>query len=356
MKPIFLKDDVKNINDYLNYDYFFDGWIEGFKKLGHNVFVLWDESFYLSPQLKLNNLNKYNKLYSFIKNNIPEHERFLFSKKIANYCKKHQIDCIFTEINSFISPKIIKKYYPNITITQWYGVFPYMSNKDTINILNEYDIIWSPIIFDLDKIDLNNANIDKFKYIGSSVNQKKFYYEYDKNFAYDIVFIGGVGQEHLNRIKILELIAQKYDNFVFYGYGVENIPNNHILKQKYKGWADVNTIRKLYSSSKIVLNLTLNNYDKVIKGFNSRLFEISACNGAVQIVPNDKKILDFFIPNEEVVVFDNIEDLFYKIDDLLHNDKKRKKIANSAYKKSKLYTYDKRAEKMCNIIKNNIKI
>ena len=193
--------------------------------------------------------------------------------------------------------------------------------------------------------------LEKIQYIGPSINPKKFYYEYDEQFSYDIVFVGGVEKAHSNRIDLLEAIAQKYDNFVFYGYGDKFIPDGYILKQKYKGWADVNTIRKLYSSSKVALNLTLNDMDKnVIKGFNTRLVEIPACGGAVQIVKKDEKIDEFFQDNIDLLTFKTQEELFEKIDYILNNPDIKRQISLNANKKSSKFLYKNRAKKICNVI------
>ena len=173
------------------------------------------------------------------------------------------------------------------------------------------------------------------------------FYDYDDKYKYDIVFIGGIGKLHSNRIEILESLAKKYENFAFFGYGVENIPDNYELRKKYKGWADTKMMRKLFSSSKIALNLTLDNYEKVAKGFNSRLFEISACGGAIQVAPNDNKINEFFLTNDEVFVFNSANELFNQIEYLLQLEgAMQRDIAERCLAKSTNYSYKKRAKKM----------
>ena len=47
---------------------------------------------------------------------------------------------------------------------------------------------------------------------------------------------------------------------------------------KYKGQVWTNDYVKVIAASKIVLNLFLNDYDKVKSGVNQRAFEIPACN------------------------------------------------------------------------------
>jgi hypothetical protein len=353
MKEYFLKSDVQNVNDYLKYDYFFEGFVNGFKKLGHNVHLMWDESYFLPPFFKLKFLFGYKVCYFlFKKTGFRNVDRYLLSKKIATYCKENKIDFIFTEINNFISPATIKKINPAILVTQWYGIFPEMSNKDTLKILSEYDVIFGPCEFHKDKVFFDG--IDRLIYIGCGVNNRQFFHDFDTKFQYDIVFVGGVGKGHNSRIEILEFLAQNYDSFAFYGYGIENIPNNYKLKSRFKGWADVDTIRKLYSSSKIVLNLTLDGYERVKKGFNTRLFEISACNGGVQIVKNDAKIKDFFEPSVDLEVFEDIDDLKAKIDIMIKDSTKRKIMSDSAYKKSQLHTYDEKAKMICDFISERI--
>ncbi len=353
LKPQILKANHTSVEDYIEEDHFFDGYARGFKKLGHNIFLNWEESFFISQKFRLK-FDLLSRILKFIfrKTRFDRIDRYLFSRKISKFCKENNIDFIFTEINSFISPLVIKKYFPKVLVTQWYGIFPEMSSRDTLNILSEYDYIWGPCEFYRNKV--NFKGIEKLHYIGCSVNHTQYFYDYDENLAYDIIFVGGVGNAHSNRIDLLEKIAKKYDDFAFYGYGIENIPENYKLKEKYKGWASTNELRKLFSSSKVAINLTLNDYEKVKRGFNARLFEIAACGGSMQLCKSDQKINEFFKIGSDLDVFDDEEEMIAKIDYYLNHREERIVLAQNAVQKISRYTYYNRAKIIINIIMEKI--
>lgn len=345
LKKEFFKKELMSVEEYIKNDHFFDGFYEGFKKLGHTTYLNWEESFFIPQTLNIKSSHFSKFLRSVMKKrSLKVLDRYLFSKKIATFCEKNKIDMIFTEINSFISPQTIKKYYPKVTVTQWFGVFPEMVNKDTLKILSEYDYIWAPCEFDRKKI--TQSYIDKFRYIGCAVNDRKFYYDFDERYNYDVVFVGGVGKGHSNRIEFLEAIAQNYENFAFFGYGIENVPKHYKLIKKYKGWISHDEMRKLFSSSKIALNLTLDGYDRVKRGFNARLFEIAACGGAMQLCVYDEKINEFFTIGEDLDVFINPKECIEKIGIYLKDDTKRQLLSKNSLAKSKNFTYDVKAQKI----------
>jgi len=353
MKDCFLKENNLTFDKYLHNDPFFDGYYKGFKKQGHQLFHLWNESWFFPPFLKLKFPFIYKSLgYLSRRIGLQTLDTYLLSKKIAKYCIKHNIDFIFTDQNPYISPNIIRQYAPKAIITEWFGIFPEMADQWSLKRLPEYDIIWSGGKFDINKVDFNG--IEKMEYIGCSVNENLLYHEFDKHYQYDIIFIGRLGKGHSNRLAILETIAEKFDNFAFYGYGDTTVCSK-ILMQKYKGWADARTTRKLYSSSKIILNLTLDGYDRITKGFNARLFEIPACQGGVQILKSDQKAFDYFKSNKELLCFHNIEELLEKIKYYLNNEIKRKQIVDTAYKRSLFYTYYERSKLMITPIKEKIR-
>jgi len=332
-----------SVDEYITTDHFFGGWNNGFKSLGHNTFLNWDESFFFPGKLKIKCIFLYRAFNFFlIKTKLKIIDRYLLSRKIARFCTKNKIDVIYTEINTSISPLVIKKYAPNVIITQWYGIFPEMSDQITLKLLSQYDIIWGPCEFDESKITFDG--IQNLKYIGSAVNNKLYFYDYNSDYAYDVVFVGGVGKGHSKRIEILEAIAQTIESFAFYGYGEENIPKGYKLKKVYKGWVNSDEMRKLFSSSRIALNLTLDGYDRITRGFNARLFEIAACGGALQMVKADNKLSEYFTVDEDLVTFENKEELILKIKFYLAQKEKAREITKSALIKSKEFSYDEKAK------------
>ena len=142
-KNNFIDENVKNVDDYLEKDYFFQGYVDGFRELGYNVYCNWEESFFLPTKLKVLDKSLYNSIMAkFKKENIDETDITLFSRQIAEFCKEKKIDFIFTELNDFINPDIIRSFYPDVIITQWFGVYPDMLSKRKLEMSNKYDYLW----------------------------------------------------------------------------------------------------------------------------------------------------------------------------------------------------------------------
>lgn len=333
----------KNVHDYIKDNSTYDSWVNGLKSLGHDVYLQFGESFFVPETLKLSKPILYSVLMGFIrKSGLIYLDTLLRSIKIGFFCKKNNIDA-YVNFLVIVLPKVVKKIAPNLVMTMWYGIFPDMSSKKFFNLLTDYDLIWTAAEYDF-KTTTSFKDMDKLHYIGSSANDRFCYYDYDEKYSFDVVFVGGVGSAHNERIEVLELIARKFENFAFYGYGVENIPKGYKLLEKYKGMANQHQIRKLFSSSKIALNLTLDRYDRATRGFNIRLFEISMCGGALQIVKYDKKIIEFYEPGLEVVTYENNSELLEKVKYYIGNEVERKSFAEKAFVKSKSHGFDKKAK------------
>lgn len=347
-KPVFLK-SANDVSEYILNDHHFNGFYNAFKKLGHNVFLNWEESYFLPVKFKAKHTFMFRLINYFMrKSKIKTIDRYLLSRKVAKFCEDNKIDLIYTELNSFISPKIIKRFYPNIVITQWFGVFPEMVDKEMMNIYQEYDINWCGGLYDTDKYYFDG--IEKLIYIPCAVNEDLVYHDYDEAYGYDVVFVGGITKKHMNRADFLEAVAERFENFAFYGYGIENVPNNSKLRKYFKGWADVQTLRKLFSSSKIAINIPLDNYDRLKKGFNARLFEIAACGGSLQLVLYDEKVEEFFKFGEDLDYFRTKEELVGKIEYYITHQEERMRMVKSSKEKVKNHTYYNRAKRMLEIV------
>lgn len=65
--------------------------------------------------------------------------------------------------------------------------------------------------------------------------------------------------------------------------------------------------------------------------------------GGFVISNYQEEILEYFVPGEDIVIYDSIPDLLNKIEYYLSHDDERKAIAQNGYNKVKqLHTYDNR--------------
>ena len=336
--------------EYLGHDYFMHGFYWGFKDLGHTVFLNWDQSFFIRASFLLSSPKFSSITYVILKIlQLYRLDRFFFSLSLGIFCKVKNINLLFSELNSFIDPNVVRFISPSTCISQWIGVFPEMLPNGLKHLMPHYDFLWNPCIF-----DQNNQKFpapeNKLQYIGCSVNTALFYPDLDNSYEYDVVFIGTLGPFHSDRLSYLEAIAENFESFGFWGSIHPSIQVSSKLSQAFNGWADPTTLRKVISSSKVAVNLTLNNYDRVKKGFNSRLFEIAACCGACQILPENKLINDFFQPSIDLLTFHDIPDMVRIIQTLLLNPTMRASLASNSFSKSKNYTYKARASKILSCI------
>lgn len=131
------------------------------------------------------------------------------------------------------------------------------------------------------------------------------------------------------RINTLQAISDVY-NVDFYTLSdTSMLPNIN-----NKGPADSGTMMpKIFKCSKINLNITLR---PIRSGIPLRVFDIMGCGGFL-ISNYQPEIPEYFIPGEDIVLYDSIPDLIDKIDYYLKHEEERLRIAKNGYEKVKQY-------------------
>ncbi|MBI5409985.1 MAG: glycosyltransferase [Nitrospirae bacterium] len=107
---------------------------------------------------------------------------------------------------------------------------------------------------------------------------------------------------------------------------------------------------KIFNASEININLHSSTYHKGINPFgdfvNPRTFEIASC-GAFQLTDRRKELEELFDLGEEIVVFEDLEDLRLKISYYLEHSEERKTIAEKARQRVlKEHTYEHRMREL----------
>ncbi|OGZ27139.1 MAG: hypothetical protein A2365_00520 [Candidatus Nealsonbacteria bacterium RIFOXYB1_FULL_40_15] len=172
-----------------------------------------------------------------------------------------------------------------------------------------------------------------------------------------------VGQPHGNRPQIIEKLRKAGINVKCWGKGW---PAGRISQDE---------MIKIFSESRINLNLTKSSKDNLIKSsakiflsgrslkinppktwidnfrsmqakkreqIKGRTFEIPGCGGFM-ITGKADNIGEYYKENEEIVLYKNTEDLINKIKYYLKAEKEREEIAEKGYKRTlKEHTYEKR--------------
>lgn len=151
-----------------------------------------------------------------------------------------------------------------------------------------------------------------------------------------------VGSPYPSRIKTLNKVAsvakKKNWNVKFYGPFFRNTypwkkwkwDIKHPILKKYiiNGSISSGEIADIYRKSKICLNLHGND----TTGLNPRTFEILA-TGSFELVEADRDFRNLIVPEHDVGVFNDADDLVNKIDYYLSHEDERNSIARNGYEK-----------------------
>ena len=286
----------------------------GLVRLGHSVLEFSDRDI-LSNHRKLNDLNGAKHL----------------NKKLLTVIGNYVPDLIIlghADLIDIKTLKLIKQYYPQIRISQWF--LDRMDSKWILNkkrFLNKIDTMDAsfcttdpgilkfskkkPIYFMPNPVDKSFETLNNYKY---------------KNLKNDVFFAlsHGVHRGVLKKGKFderenfLKGLADKLPNIKFDLYGVEN---------KQPVWAD--NFTKALSQSKIALNLS---QGKASKYYTSDRFAQLIGNGLLVMIDKKTKFSDFF-NNDEIVTYKNISDLSKKIEKYSNDDALRQKIAKKGRNK-----------------------
>jgi glycosyltransferase involved in cell wall biosynthesis len=286
----------------------------GFVRLGHSVLEFSDRDI-LSNHRKLNDLSgaKYlnKKLLTVIGNYVPD-----------------LIILGHADLIDVKTLKLIKHYYPKIKISQWF--LDRMDSSWKINkgrFLNKIEIMDASFCTTHPSV-LNFPKTRPIYYIPNPVDQS---FEVLKNYKYknlknDVFFAmsHGVHRGVLKKGKFdkrenfLHDLTNRLPNIKFDLYGVTN---------KQPIWAD--NFVKAISHSKIALNLSQGFASKY---YTSDRFAQLIGNGLLVLIDKNTKFSDFF-NKDEIVTYNNINDLSKKIEKYSNDDVLRQKVAKRGHDK-----------------------
>lgn len=106
--------------------------------------------------------------------------------------------------------------------------------------------------------------------------------------------------------------------------------SSELDKVNYKGYADYYTrMPQVFARSKINLNISLCTIES---GIPLRILDIMACGGFVISNPQPE-IYEYFVPGQDIEVYEDMTDLVRKVRYYLTHDDEREKIARNGYKK-----------------------
>ena len=305
----------------------------GFIRNNHDVLEISDRDFL-----------KNNKTFNLIPNRIN------FQRYLIETCKNYNPDLLFfghTKNIDLNTIDEIKSYNKNLIISQWNEdpVMPSLEySKQNISNINLYSnfvdhnfITTHPSIIK-NKVNFKNLhfffipvdkNIERFDVFKMNPKKDLFYaMSHGVNRA-----ILKEGMED-NRVKFLDKLVKKIPNIKYDFYGFSN-------KQPIWGSDFNNNL----INSKMGLNLSRG---RPTKYYSSNRIASIVGNGLLTFIDKRVHMSDFF-NNNEIIFYDNINDLSDKIKFYSSNDKLRRKIAEKGKKKYfKLFNEQKITEYLVN--------
>jgi glycosyltransferase involved in cell wall biosynthesis len=323
----FLKNKIKIINLYnqgqkLNHRLFNISlgkkFTNGFIRNGNDVLEISDRDFI-----------KKNKTY-----NLLQDSRVNFQNYLIETCKNYNPDLLFFGHTKNIDPdtfKELKLLNKNLIISQWNEdpVMPDLSySRQNITNINLYSdsvhhnfITTDPSVV---KKKINSDNLHFF-FVPVDKNIERFdVYKMSPKKDLFYAMSHGVNRATLkegtedNRVEFLDKLVKKISKIKYDFYGFAN---------KQPIWGD--DFNNALINSKMALNLSRG---KPTKHYSSNRIASVVGNGLLTFIDKKVQMGDFFNKNE-MIFYDNINDLSDKIRFYSTNDKLRKKIAENGKKK-----------------------
>lgn len=157
-------------------------------------------------------------------------------------------------------------------------------------------------------------------------------YSIDNKYFHEIYYLARKVTE-IDRVCILNALGIYYKVDLFTKsstYALEpNIRVHHAVSYEEEA-------PKVFRLSKINLNITMRTIET---GVPQRVMDIMGAGGFV-ISNYQKELEELFIPDEEIVFFEDVEDLMEKVSYYLTHEEERTRIANKGYQKvSEKYSY-----------------
>lgn len=307
---------------------FYDGYFESLK----NKILL-----YLLPKIKIN---------KFL-----NHYKVKLNEKILYLYNEFNPDLVlFIKGNNIFSDtlEILKQ---NSTLMLWMmdSIYNVPETRENINYF-DYKFMFEKN--DVKKLE-NEGIYSSFLPLG--VDLEVYHPIHYLNKEIDVLFVGSLYEK---RLKILEKLINDFPTFnikIFGKYTHLRSPKKYykyFFKKYYKYFINKNIspekVNKLYSKSKIILNI---HHEQSQLGCNPRAFEILASK-SFQLVDNNL-FLDNNFNRDEIIFFDNYNNLKEKLNKYITNPHLREEISRNGYKKViKYHTFDNRVKKMLSHLDN----
>jgi len=321
------------------------------RKMGHNVELI-DNSRFADDLFFAKDITKNKLRYNRMIDNITA---FLSEAVIAR-CETFKPDLVFALAQAPMTIDCIKKLRNNNIPTAYWFVEDFRLMDYWRNIAGYYDYLFTIQKGDFFE-ELERAGVKNYHYLPPAASpdvHKKVEMPDDERDYYgsDVSFVGA---GYYNR----RLLFKGLLDYDFKIWGTDWDMNSPLARcvQRAGERIDTDEMVKIFNATKININLHSSTYHNGINPFgdfiNPRTFEISAC-GAIQLVDRRAELETLFEAGEEIVLFENLEDLKRKITYYLENPGERERIAEKARQRVlREHTYEHRMGEMLEYLADN---
>lgn len=169
--------------------------------------------------------------------------------------------------------------------------------------------------------------------------------------TYNVTFVGGFSPRHSQGTAIFEQLAREIP-VEFWGYGVENLLENSLVRRYHRGQAWGIEMFRILSESRV----TLNRHIDVARSYanNMRLFEATGV-GTCLVTDLKDNLHELFEPDKEVVAYTCAEDCIEKVRYLLEHEDERAAIAKVGQQRTlREHTYYHRMQELVDIVHKHL--
>lgn len=143
----------------------------------------------------------------------------------------------------------------------------------------------------------------------------------------------------MERFRVMKLLSEHFSVDLYTASDTSSLPRIH-----NRGLAKtLEEMPVIFHNSKINLNITSKS---IRSGIPLRVFDILGCGGFV-LTNYQPELTELFVPGEDLVLYENMDDLLNKCDYYLSHDSQRREIAHNGLQKvTDKHTYHIRLEQM----------
>lgn len=348
---IFLVSDNKSEESTF---YFVD---KALRRLGHQT-----RTFYWWPKLSttIGGASRFKSLKFLLIRKIP----YLYSYRCNRAARQllagvheYRPDFVMVSKGDSIPPWVVKEISIVAPVANWFpdALFN-IENDQVFQGIANYDFFFVKDRY-LQK-QLEKAGFQNIHYLpqsfdpGSHVKAERLTGRQRKQYECDIAFLGSQYQYRTRLIK--ELLKHGY-HIKIWGAGWNMLGSEYEdVKRCWMGRVAIGEEKKrVFRGAKIIMNEQ--HYSEVL-GVNKRTYELAGAGvfqltGKSTMLPGHSGLEELFSPGEEIICFEDFDDLLKKIDYYLADEAERKRISANALKRAHAeHTYEHRMKKLLSIL------